>query len=194
MIKQGRVLVVFAVILGVLSSCASDVWTGANLIYNRHSFYKKVNDYRLMIEVNNAVFADKAFKERGCNLDLAVFNKDVLLVGHVPTEFLLDKLKHRLTRIKGYRRLFNKVIVSQPLSGTGEDSWITTKIRSQILSDASVDPNGFKIITLDRIVYLMGDVTKDDGIKIINIARHTLGVERVVKLLKYYVYQEKNNG
>jgi len=48
------------------------------------------------------------------------------------------------------------------------------------------------VVTSDRIVYLMGDVRKEQAEKVINIARFTSGVEWVVKMLKYFTYEVKS--
>lgn len=191
MVKQGRYLLLIILLVGCLSGCLGTIWTGASLVYDRHNVYKKLNDYHLLAEVSNALYIDKAFKCEGCVIDVVAFNGDVLLAGHLPSQELLDELKRRLTAVEGFRRLYNEIIVRQIPSNTVQDSWITAKIRSQIFADDSIDPKAFKVVTTDRVVYLMGDVRKDQAEKVIKIARFTSGVERVVKILKYFTYQTK---
>ena len=67
-----------------------------------------------------------------------------------------------------------------------EDGWITAKIRIGILQDSSIDPDQFKIVTVDELVYLMGDVIPAQALKVIMISRNCDGVRRVVKLFRYY--------
>ena len=141
--------------------------------------------------MTNALFVDKKFKADGCVIDIAVFNGDVLLAGHLPSQELLDEVQYRLSPIKGYKRLFNKITVQNASSNSVEDGWITTKIRSQIFADGSINPNAFKVITSDNIVYLMGEVKKNQAEKVIELSRHTTGVEQVVTILKYYTYQSR---
>ena len=88
---------------------------------------------------------------------------------------MYEELQRRLAKVKGYRRLFNQVGISPSASNSVQDSWITTKIRSQIFADGSIDPNAFKVVTSDKVVYLMGDVHREQAGKVINIARHTDG-------------------
>ncbi|KTD44870.1 BON domain-containing protein [Legionella quateirensis] len=187
--KQGRFILVLLILVCSLSGCIGTVWTGATLLYDRHDVYKKLNDYNLLAEVNRVLAVNRTFNNSSCVLDIAAFNGDILIAGHVPTNELLEELKQRLTKVKHYRRLFNDVHVRQVSSNSVEDSWITTKIRSQIFADDSIDPDAFKIITSDRIVYLMGDVKPDQAAKVIKIARYTTGVERVVKMMRYFTYQ-----
>lgn len=189
MLKQGRLLFILIILSALLCGCISNLWTGATLVYDRHDVYKKLNDYQLLADVNNVLYADKSLKCDFCILDIAVFNGDVLVAGHLPSTHLIEEARKRIFRVKGYRRLYIEIHMSQARSNSLLDAWITTKIRSQIFADASIDPDTFKIVTSDNIVYLMGDVKADEGKKVIQFARYTSGVKRVVKLLKYFTYE-----
>ena len=176
-----------------LSGCfgLSGAWTGASLIYDRHNVYKKMDDFQLVAQARHAIYQDKVFKRDDSTLDLAAFNGDLLLVGHVATDAMRDEAYARVKKLGGYRRLFNQVAVGHPEDSTAEDAWITAKICSQMITDSSLDPGQFKIITSGRVVYLMGDVPIKDAASVIEIARQTSGVLRVVKLLKYYHLSDK---
>jgi len=193
MLKQGRFLVFIMVLCIRLTGCISGLWTGASMIYDRHNIYKKLSDYRLLADVTNSIMTDKKLKGEGCVLDMAVFNGDVLIVGHLPTEDLFDEMKLRLKSITGYRRLYNEVTVCDLPNNNFQDAWITAKIRSFIFSDGSIDPKAFKVLTADKVVYLMGDVRKEQAEKVIAYARQVSGVVRVVKILRYYTYQSNKS-
>lgn len=190
--KQGR-LVLLIIASALLSACMGGIWTGANIVYDRHSVYKKINNYHLFIRVTNALYPDNALKAPGCYLDVTVFNGDVLVVGHLPTPELMQLERQRISLVRGHRRLYNEVIQSDELSSNVQDSWITAKIRSYIFSNDSIDPNSIKILTSDGIVYLMGEVKPDQGKEIIQIARTVSGVRKVVTLMRYYTYQSKKS-
>lgn len=186
--KQGCFyeIIVIALLSCLLTGCLSNLWTGANLVYDRHHVYKKLSDYQLTAKASHALFHDYVLKCNDCSVDLAIFNGDILLSGHVPNAKLREEAKQRIIRLVGYRRVFNQIEISSQPVKTIEDGWITTKIRSRIFADSEIDPHAFKIITSDQIVYLMGDVRPHQALKVINIARSTEGVLRVVKLFKYY--------
>lgn len=184
--KQGCYLVLLLFSSMFLNACVSSIWTGANLIYTRHTVYKKFDDYKLAATANHVLFEDKIFKQKGVYLDVAVFNGDILLAGHLPTITLRNEAQRRLETLSGYRKLFQQVAIDTAVNNGMVDSWITTKIRSKIIADSQIDPSAFKIITSDRIVYIMGDVNPKEAIRVIDIAKRTDGVIRVVKLLKYY--------
>ncbi|KTC64855.1 hemolysin, lipoprotein (plasmid) [Legionella adelaidensis] len=185
-------LFIILLMLTLVPGCLGTIWTGANLFYDRHSTYKKINDFTLSAAANHAVFKDKMLNCDLCVIDIAVFNGDILLSGHVPSETLRQEAVNRVKSVDGYRRIFNQLSIRDDTNDTVEDTWITGKIRSQIIADADIDPNRFKIVTSDCIVYLMGDVLPEQAKKVIQIAQETRGVRRVVTLFKYYTLTESN--
>lgn len=189
MLKQGRFTLLVFILVAGLSACVGTVWTGASLLYDRHNVYKKITDYNLLNKVNQVLAKERIFNNSSCLLDIAVFHGDILIAGHVPTNELLEELKNRMFTVKGYRHLFIEIQVKDTASNSVQDGWITTKIRSQIFRDDSIDPDSFKIVTSDSIVYLMGEVKREEAETVVQIARSTSGVVRVVKLMKYFTYQ-----
>jgi osmotically-inducible protein OsmY len=177
----------------MLSGCAevSGVWSGAMLVYDRHSLYKKIDDYQLGASANRLLFSDERLKCEKCAIDLAVFHRDMLLTGHVPNLALRDEANARIKDLPGFRRKYNQLAIKSSSNHTLQDSWVTAKIRSQVLADAEINPRQFKIVTADGIVYLMGDLMPGQAVRVIQIARQTEGVVRVVKL--FHEYQMKSN-
>jgi len=186
MYKQGCWCLGIGILAMLLSSCLSEVWTGASLVYDRHNVYRKWDDFQLGANGNRALYRDNLFKRDDCAIDLAVFHGDFLLAGRVPTLALREEAYERVHELREYRRLFNQLEVSRKPEDALQDRWITAKIRSQIFADSSLDPHMFKVVTSMQIVYLMGDVFPADGARVIQIARSCVGVKRVVTLFKYY--------
>lgn len=169
-----------------LSGCLGTVWTGAQLAYDRHSVYHRIDDFHLGAEVNRALYRDRVLKQPGCYLDVAVFNGDILLAGHLPTRALWDEARRRVKALSNYRRFFMQVSVAPLVDNPLLDSWITMETRTQIFANADIDPHQFKVITSDQVVYLMGDVLPEQAENVVLIARQLAEVKRVVKLFKYY--------
>ena len=182
---------VLLALTSMLTGCITNVWTGASLIYDRHNIYKKISDFQLAADAGRALFHDQMFKAPLCTLDIAIFNGDILLSGHVPTLELRQEAQNRISTLKGYRRLFNQLAVVRERYNSLKDNWITTRIRSEIFADAAIDPHTFKVVTTDQIVYLMGDVIPKEAATVIEISRRCPGVKRVVKLFKYYNLSDK---
>jgi osmotically-inducible protein OsmY len=121
------------------------------LIYDRHDVYKKAGDFQLGATAGRVLYRDKRFKGKDTVIDLATFNGDILMAGHVPTTALRDEAQTRVMRIPGYRRVFNQLSVSAAPNNAIQDSWITAKIRSGILAHAEIDPDQFNHFTLHGI-------------------------------------------
>lgn len=180
--KKNRILVLLLPLM-LLSSCISGIWTGANLIYGRHNLYKKISDYKLNTATNFALFNTKGLKCAACVIDVTVFNADILISGHVPTQTIAQILQKRLQQISNYRHLYNKVIVANIIPQELQDSWITMQIRSQILQDANIDPDVFKIVTTDGIVYIMGRAHLEQTKAVIYLAKNATNVRKVIVLV-----------
>lgn len=184
-----RILGVISIVCALcITGCMalSGAWTGASLIYDRHGLYKKLDDYQLNAAMSHALFHDDVFKKAGASIELSIFHGDVLLVGAVPTEQLRQLAYTRALKVPGYRRLYLRLIVATHLDTTAEDAWITAKIRSQMMANSDIDPYQFKVVTFNYVVYLMGDALREDAARVLEIARQVDGVEKVVKLFKYY--------
>jgi len=178
----------FALVLGgcLLTACVGEIWTSANLVYDRHHVYKKIHDMALSARTFRLLREDNLILDTHSHVEVAVLNGDVLVVGQVPGLAVREQLYQRLDTLKGYRRLFKQIEIQKCSPNALQDSWITTQIRSKILADADINPDAFKIVTFHQIVYLMGDVIPEQAKKVIQMSRGIPGVVRVVTLFKYY--------
>ncbi len=169
----------------LLTGCITDVWTGASLVYDRHNIYKQINEFQLSAAASRALYKDKVFKGHDCSIDIAEASRDILLAGYVPTAAYREEAFKRVSQVKGYRHIYNELAIGKVEGNALQDNWITTKIRSNIFADASIDPHPFKVVTAQGIVYLMGDVYPKQAAKVIQFARDCNGVKRVVVLFRY---------
>lgn len=182
--KQGCVFIIgIGMLACLLSACLGTVWTGASLVYDRHEVYEQLSDYQLAVTAGHLLAEGKVFQQPGCSIDIAVFDGDILIAGHVPTKELREIAITRLKQLSGYRTIYNQVAILDEPTQSLSDSWITTKIRSQIFADSSIAPKNYKIVTVDSIVYIMGEARVAEAQKVIDIASNTEGVARVVKIV-----------
>lgn len=166
------------------------VMTGAQLIYDRHNVFKKLSDFNIGASANRALYRDSVFKTS--HFDVEVFNRDLLIAGQTPSKALKQLAIERLKKIPHLRRLYNQIEVASPAAHAQRvhDALITTSVRTQMVADDDIDPNQFKVMTENGVVYLMGDVKREQARLVVNIARHTKGVKRVVRVFRYYTYEE----
>ena len=195
MMKYSNILCMLMACLGI-SACVSNVYTGANLIYDRHSVYKKTTDVALAAKIGHSLKLDPMLQcpSNRC-FELTVFHNDVLLLGVVPS-FAEKKRANDLVKAVGtYRYLYNYIEIkpNAMIDNSIDDDWITTKIRSQIMANADIDPGRFKIVTHHQVVYLLGDVMDGQDEMVIDISRKTQNVTKVVNLLHTYMLKPKRN-
>ena len=62
---------------------------------------------------------------------------------------------------------------------------MTTKIKTQMLADSTVPGSRIKVVTENGVVYLMGLITRQEGIRATNLAQGVNGVQKIVKLFQY---------
>ena len=74
------------------------------------------------------------------------------------------------------------------------DTWISTKLKSQMLVSSDVDPTRVHITTEDGVVFLMGIVTPHEEESAVEVARHVRGVKKVVKMFEYLTEDEEISG
>ena len=82
---------------------------------------------------------------------------------------------------------------TQPASVQAEDSWITTKIKSQYTADPEINPFNIDVTTQEGTVYLTGRVKeKSDKEEAERLARGVEGVKKVVNNIKVGEYPEED--
>ena len=64
------------------------------------------------------------------------------------------------------------------------DTWVTSKVKSTILSEMQGDGIRVKVVTEKGVVYLMGLVSDAEAKKATELTRRVGGVERVVRLFE----------
>ena len=65
------------------------------------------------------------------------------------------------------------------------DAWLTTKIKTQMLTDNAIPGSRIKIVTENGIVYMLGLVTKQEATRATNLVQGVSGVQKIVKLFEY---------
>jgi osmotically-inducible protein OsmY len=183
---QGLFILLF---VSQLTSCiVSSAFTGAKLFYDRHNVYHKMRDHKLALIAKNLLAKDSQLAKS--RIDVTTFNGDLLIAGQVPTLALKEKAQKQVGQIIGVRRFFNQLTVGPDISVGKKikDTFITAKIRAKIIGNDNVNPHAFKVVTENGIVYLMGDVKKEQAQHVVAIARHTQGVKKVVRAFRYFNY------
>lgn len=83
--------------------------------------------------------------------------------------------------VDGATEVYNEIRKGTPVSmGTASmDTWITTKVRSQLLATDTVKSSNVKVTTENGEVFLLGLVTQREGRSAAEIASKVSGVKHV---------------
>ncbi|WP_142502737.1 division/outer membrane stress-associated lipid-binding lipoprotein [Klebsiella sp. 2680] len=146
----------------------------------------QVDDGTLELRVNNALSKDEQIKKQA-RINVTAYQGKVLLTGQSPTSALSARAKQIALGVEGAAEVYNEVRHGQPISlGTASsDTWITTKVRSQLLASDLVKSSNVKVTTENGEVFLMGLVTEREGRAAADIASRVSGVSRVTTAFTY---------
>lgn len=128
--------------------------------------------------------ADELF--RTGNVSVVCFNGIVLLTGQVENSALRSKAAAALDGIRKVRKVHNEIQVSGPTNYVARtnDSWISTKVRTRLLANATIESD-VGVTTEDGVVYLLGRVRREDANATVEAAQEVFGVRKIVKVFEY---------
>lgn len=177
-------------VCATLSGCAAVVAgtaaTGIMVAQDRRTTGTIVEDQSIELKARQAI-QQVLREEDKSHVSTISYNNNVLLIGQAPTEELRQRLETAVKDVTKVNSVHNEINVAAPTSllTRSSDSWITTKIKSEMTLHKNLNPTRVKVVTEDGVVYLLGIVTPEEEKIAVDIARHTKGVKRVVKVLEY---------
>ncbi|WP_051118000.1 BON domain-containing protein [Vibrio campbellii] len=183
-----RSLVILCAALS-MSGCAglfiAGAATTANIVTDTRTTKEIWQDNNIEFEV--AAIGNKAPFKGKARVVASSYNGTVVLMGQAPTQDLINEFENKAREVKGVKNIHNQIKQKEPLSVTqiSNDSWITTKVKSALLTDSELNGVKVKVITEDSDVFLFGYVTPEQSERATEIARNISGVKQVVKGFQY---------
>ncbi|MDG2915731.1 division/outer membrane stress-associated lipid-binding lipoprotein [Bisgaard Taxon 10/6] len=161
---------------------------GTKVATDPRSTGTQIDDETLEFKVYDAITKDEQIKAEGRVVVVSYSNR-LLLIGQVPTDIAKETATNLAKGVEGVNAetIFNEMSVGPVIDLTqrSKDSWITSQVKSKMLVDSAVKTTDVKVITENNQVFLMGNVTQQQGNTAAEIARNISGVTRVVKVFKY---------
>ena len=184
-----KLLTILALILS-LQSCIFVAGAAAGaaaiaVVYDHRKLEKIVQDQTIG---NNVIDKIKTVPDlRDSHISVTCFNQIVLLTGETTTDALRQEAEDVTREVPDVKRIYNEIMVKGPSSSLtrASDTWITGKIKTQMLATKGLQSGTIKVVTENGSVYLMGIVTKRQAEIAVDIARQVSGVQRVVKIFQY---------
>lgn len=121
------------------------------------------------------------------NISVVSLNGNVLLLGQAPTSEMRSLAHQTVERIQGVKKLHNQIRIGNMtgISTKTHDTWLTSKVKSKLLTNEHISSNDIKVITENGEVFLMGLVTQQEANVAVEVARHVSGVVKVIKVFEY---------
>jgi osmotically-inducible protein OsmY len=174
----------------LVSGCAEVINVTTNkpieMKANTRTMGAKLNDEEIETAAKvNIKKADPALEHAHVSIDS--FNGIVLLTGQVPTEELRNLAADTVYKLNPVREIHNELTVTEPTNFAvrSQDTWISTKIKAQLLADSETESRRVHFVTENQTVFLMGIVTHAEADRIVNMVSHTADVQKVVKVFEY---------
>lgn len=179
-------LICACTLLALLQGCAAAVVAGGasavTSANDRRTLGAQIDDKNVVLKAKRAL-SDDASTAEGSNINVTSYNGVLLLTGQTRSDAIRQQAQALVGKIDGVRDVQNQIRLGNNTAMTTRtrDSWISTKVKTQLLADEQVSGLNIKVVTENAEVFLMGLVSEQEAAKAVDIARHVDGVSRVVR-------------
>lgn len=155
------------------------------IVYDHRTISHTLEDTNIANKISDKL--SKVQELRQSHFDVTVFNGVVLLTGQTANPAAKEQAGEIAKSTKGVFKIYNRISVQAPTSSLTRtsDTWISTKIRTEMLAKQDLKSSSIKVLTENGTVYLMGIVTPEQADIAVDIARRVSGVQRVIKIFEY---------
>jgi osmotically-inducible protein OsmY len=159
--------------------------TSIDVAYDHRKVEQAMQDQRITTAIENKFRAEPELLQNS-HINIATFNQVVLLTGEATTANYRTLAESLAREVSNVKRIYNEIVIKGPTSSLvrASDSWITAKIKTQMLATEGLKSSSIKVVTENGTVYLMGTVNSVQADTAVDIARQVAGVQRVVKIFQ----------
>ena len=168
----------------IVGAAAGGALVGA--AYDHRKIEAVANDTKLNNKIVAKINANPTLRT-DTHISVTVYNHTVLLTGQVLSADQRSEAEGAAHEVQDVEKVYNQITVQGPVSSLthASDSWITTKIRTQMLATKGLKSSIIKVVTENGTVYLLGQVSHEQADIAVDIARKVAGVQRVMKIFDY---------
>ncbi len=159
---------------------------GVAIVYDHRKLERILEDQKITKTISDRLYENRNLHENS-HIEVSCFNRVVLLTGEATTAELRQQADDIARSVPNVARVYNQVVIKGPTSSLtrASDSWITAKIKTEMLATKDLQSGSIKVVTENGTVYLMGIVSRDQADMAVEIARQVSGVQKVVKVFQY---------
>jgi osmotically-inducible protein OsmY len=144
-----------------------------------------VDDFKIKTNIQSAWLNANPLMQR--DLSVTVYEGRVLLTGAAPDPQFKAQAKEVASRVPGVRVVYDEIEVAPSESAwdSAKDSWISTRVRTELAFTPDVRSVNYTVETANKSVYLIGSARSQAELDIAtNAARTTPDVKRVVSYVE----------
>jgi len=170
---------------GCFVAAAGAATTGTAVAVDRRTAGTIVDDQAIELKAMYAIRQQRELWQKS-HIHVLSYNNVLLVLGQTPTESFKQAAEEALQGIPKVRRIHNELEVIEPLSlaERSKDAWITTQIKTKLIGTKDMRAHHVKVISENRVVYLMGLTTSTEEMTATDIAQTVPGVEKVVQIFE----------
>jgi len=189
--KMLLLLLALPLLHGCFAVVAGGAVAGANVVHDRRSFGRVLEDRNLQLSVLDKINRDKAMVRDNNHVKVVVYDGIMLLCGQVRSAELRQRAQAVAESFEGIDRLVNDIEVTDEPQGfwrRRQDNAQSARVKTALLDITSMpgfDPTRINVTSAHGVVYLMGLVTHEEDDAVTEIARNVGGVDKVVKVFEY---------
>lgn len=186
---KGLLAICLATNILLLQGCPAVIFGAAGgtalAVHDRRDSQTILQDEKFESVATDKIYEDPKLKKK-IHANVTSYNKIVLVTGEVLSSDLREYAISIVQGIPGIKRIHNELKVADltPFSSRSKDSWITSKVKAQMVSAKGLDATRVKVVTEKQTVYLMGLVTEKEADIAANVARNVKDVIQVVKIFE----------
>lgn len=163
------------------------IGAGATVAADSRTAGAMVDDESIEIKSGKYLSNNREIYEQS-KLEATSVNGTVLLTGQCLDQDYIDYIVQRVSAIPKVKRVINRIEKIEPLSlsDRSHDTWLTTKVKTQLLFGEKINSGRFKVVSENSVVYLIGIVNHSEANRAINVVREIDGVKKVVPIFEFY--------
>jgi osmotically-inducible protein OsmY len=144
-----------------------------------------VDDFTIKTNIQSAWIKTNPLMQT--NLTVTVFEGRTLLTGTAPNPEFKAQAKEVASRVPGVQAVYDEIEVIPPESAweSAKDTWITSRVRTELAFNPDVRSVNYTIETANKSVYLIGSARSQAELDVATtVARTTPDVKRVVSYVE----------
>jgi len=189
---SSQTLMVLLILSGqlMLQGCAAIVVAGVagglSMAQDQRNMDSILDDQSIEYYIFNEILADPDLKTKS-HINVISYNYIVLLTGETPDADMRSRAANVAKTNDKVKRVYNalKIMAPTSLKSRNNDTWITTKVKTQLLGKREINGFNIKVVTENASVYLMGMIPKEQADHAAKAASQVAGVKRVIKVFEY---------